>query len=84
MPGDTERLNWLETHPNVEVSFDPWDGENVWRAHKVTGGRNDREWREVAEADTLRGCIDAAMAAMPGRRKKAATAAAQQGGGDAG
>lgn len=77
--GDTKRLDWLEKHPNIEVSFDPWDGEAVWRAHKVTGGRNDREWSQISEAETLRGCIDAAMEATP--IKKAA--ARRQGGNNA-
>lgn len=65
---DTTRLDWLEAHPNVEISFDGYSGEDEpWRAHRITGGYNDREWNLIATGETYRDCIDAARRAMKGR-----------------
>lgn len=58
---DAGLLNWLEKHPECEVSHDGWDDEPRWRVHQVTGGRNDREWKLVGKGETVREAILAAM-----------------------
>lgn len=57
---DKARLDWLEKHPEIEISK-CWDEEDQWLVHRVRGGRNDREWALLAHHDELRGAIDRAM-----------------------
>lgn len=61
---DTALLDWLARHPQCEVSHDGWDDPPLWRVHQVTGGRNDREWKEVGSGETVREAIQAAQKAM--------------------
>lgn len=59
---DAERLDFLDKHPGVELSYAGWD-ECEWQVHLVTGGRNDREWNLLGSGQTTREAIDAAIAA---------------------
>ncbi len=65
-PDDTDAalLDWLDQHPQCEVSHDPWSDEPRWRVHLVSGGRNDREWGLVGEADTAREALRAGRERM--------------------
>lgn len=61
---DKAILDWLEAHPQCELSFAGWDDEQQWLVHRVSGGRNDREWQTVGEGETPRAAILAAMEGM--------------------
>lgn len=61
---DTALLNWLEKHPQCEVSYEGWDDDPPWRVCRVHGGRNDREWTEVGRGETLRDALRAAQEGM--------------------
>lgn len=58
--GDTARLDWLEANTGMETSC-TWDEDAPWVVHRVTGGRNDREWTKMGRGETLREAIDAAI-----------------------
>lgn len=60
-PTDAALLDWLEQHPQCEVSHGGWDDPPLWRVHRVAGGRNDREWTLLGEGETAREAILAAM-----------------------
>jgi hypothetical protein len=36
--------------------------EELWQVHRVSGGRNDREWTLIGQGETPRAAIDAAVA----------------------
>jgi len=59
---DVERIDALQLHSNWELSYDGYEDES-WVVHKVTGGRNDREWSEIGQGETVRAAIDAAILA---------------------
>lgn len=58
-------LAWLGRNPNCELSFDCWAEDAQWQVHRVTGGRNDREWKLLAEGATP---LQALLSAMKGKR----------------
>lgn len=60
---DAELLDWLDRHPQCQLSYDGWDTER-WQVHEVVGGRNDREWKEIGSGETVREAIQAARKAM--------------------
>lgn len=51
----------LAKRPGWEISFSGDDEEDGWSVHSVTGGVNDREWNELARADTP---LEAVLAAL--------------------
>ena len=53
----------LAKRPSWEVSFSGMDEEDGWSVHSVTGGVNDREWTELARADTPLEAVLQALAA---------------------
>lgn len=62
---DTVRLDAL-ARPGWELSAnnDPECGLNeMWQVHRVSGGRNDREWTLIGNGATPRAAIDSALAA---------------------
>jgi hypothetical protein len=64
-PTDTQMLDWLtKNYSEICHSWDP-EEDSPWEVHKVTGGRNDREWRRVARGRTLRAAIASAMKEHP-------------------
>lgn len=69
---DTALLNWLEKHPECEVSYEGWDDESRWEVNRVIGGRNDREWNVVGQGETVREAISSAMQNMTQTRKRKA------------
>jgi len=60
---DAALLDWLEKHPQCELSHDGWDSEK-WQVHQVIGPRNDREWKLIGEGETVREALLAAQKAM--------------------
>lgn len=52
---DGSLLTWLQDNPayTVELS-DEGEGEEIWIVHKVSGGRNDREWVEAGRGYSIR------------------------------
>jgi len=60
---DAARLNAFT--PGWELSH-CWDGDDdvYWAVHRVSGGRNDREWTLVGRGATVRAAIDAALASQ--------------------
>jgi hypothetical protein len=60
---DARRLDWLQQHTNCEVGCD-WEEDSPWVVHRITGSRNDREWKEIGRGETVRAAIDAAIAAI--------------------
>lgn len=73
---DTVRLDFLEGNHALETSYGEAtypgaDGEASYFVHRRGGSRNDREWEQISEADTLREAIDKARAALtPAQEKK--------------
>ena len=61
-------LRWLARHPNMELSYDRWADDAVWQVHRVSGGRNDQEWKLVATGETPLEALQAAMSAEGGKR----------------
>lgn len=66
---DTDRLDFMERNPRLEIAYgdstEPGsDGEGSWFVYRIDGGVNDREWTQIAEADTQREAIDRARAAL--------------------
>ena len=55
---ERERLDWWEANLNCTHCIDCRSGEVV--IDRVTGTINDREWHEVARAQTLRAALDLA------------------------
>ena len=45
-------LDWLSENRSLELSYQGWDEDSCWQVHRVTGGRNDREWTLLAEGAT--------------------------------
>ena len=62
-------LNWLQRNPQWQLSHDGWD-TGRWQVHRVTGGRNDREWRLIGEGETPRVAIEVAILSSVTRRVK--------------
>lgn len=60
---DAERLDWMEANPAIEIGMESDDGELMRNVYVVTGYPNDREWKKVGSASSLRAAIDAAMEA---------------------
>ena len=58
---DAARLDFQQNNIAYEFSAEDDDGELVWVAYKVIGGRNDREWHKVGDGRNLREAIDAAL-----------------------
>jgi len=61
---DTARLDAL-ARPGWELSQnnDPeCFPEELWQVHRVSGGRNDREWTLIGQGDSPRAAIDSALA----------------------
>lgn len=56
-----EAWDELAKRPSWEISFSGFDEEDGWSVHSVTGGVNDREWDELARADTP---LEAVLAAL--------------------
>lgn len=67
---DAALLDWLGRHPQCELSYNGWDEDPEWQVHKVTGNRNDREWRRVGRGETVREAIRSAMQNMTPPRKR--------------
>jgi hypothetical protein len=59
-----DALDWWEKHLNHEHGVDYDSGEVVM--YRVCGNINDREWVEVAKADTLLAALKAAMESEAG------------------
>ena len=64
---DAALLDWLDKHPQCELSYNGWDDDPGWQVHRVTGGRNDREWTVVGEGETVRSAIEDARERMKRR-----------------
>lgn len=61
---DAARLDWLEANPNADIIQDGGlEGDPEWVVYLIDGGRNDREWHELARGVTAREAIDAARSA---------------------
>lgn len=45
-------LDWFSENISLELSYQGWDEDSCWQVHRVTGGRNDREWTLIAEGET--------------------------------
>lgn len=58
---DKKRLDWLEAHPEMEISYSGWEEEPLWQVHAVLGGRNDREWHLRGASESVRAALDAAL-----------------------
>jgi hypothetical protein len=58
---DASLLNWLDKHPECELSYSGWDEEPQWEVHRVIGNRNDREWKLIGSGETVRLAIVDAM-----------------------
>lgn len=54
-------LEWLAKNLNCELSHVGEDDDSAWVVHRVTGSRNDREWREIGRGSTPSAAIAAAM-----------------------
>lgn len=68
VPEDVARLDALGT-PGWELSMNdaPECGpDELWQVHRVSGGRNDREWTLIGSGANPRAAIDAARAAEKG------------------
>jgi len=63
-PTDAELLDWLDRHPQCELSHEGRDDDPQWRVYRVTGGRNDRQWSLIGEGETVRAAIQAAREGM--------------------
>ena len=61
-----EAWDELAKRPSWEISFSGFDEEDGWSVHSVTGGVNDREWDELARADTP---LEAVLAALKAEKK---------------
>jgi len=60
----TAAWTWLAEHPEMELSHGEVDGdlsEVAWHVHAVHGGRNDREWTEIATGETPLEAVTRAM-----------------------
>lgn len=61
---DTAHLNWLEANPNADIIQEGgFEGDPEWVVYLINGGRNDREWHELARGVTVREAIAAARSA---------------------
>lgn len=56
-----EAWDELAKRPSWEINFSGFDEEDGWSVHSVTGGVNDREWDELARAETP---LEAVLAAL--------------------
>lgn len=61
---DTGLLDFIEKHPSLEISCSWEDDDGPWEVHRVTGGRNDREWTKIGQGPTLREAIASAIRAL--------------------
>ncbi|KAK0351725.1 hypothetical protein LTR94_023821 [Friedmanniomyces endolithicus] len=57
----------LAKRPGWEISFSGDDEEDGWSVHSVAGGVNDREWTELARADTP---LEAVLSALKSEAAK--------------
>lgn len=59
-------LAWLETRRNLELDYQHGEGgeDGVWRVFRVTGGRNDREWEQIAVGETPADALRQARTAL--------------------
>lgn len=58
---DAVRLDFLESNQLETDSAGDWNEEPTFGVHRVSGGRNDRNWHCLGRGETLRAAIDAAM-----------------------
>lgn len=66
VPTDKELLDYLETHPNIELDWDAPDEDGMEHAiYVISGNVNDREWSKIAGGATLREALANAMKAKP-------------------
>lgn len=66
---DAERLDAFVANPGWELSKtnDPdAEADELWQVHRVSGGRNDREWTLIGAGPTPRAAIDASIRASKG------------------
>ncbi len=66
---DRAMLDWLDKHPECQVSYEGWDDDPRWEVYRVTGNRNDREWTCIGTGDTVRAAIVDAMENRRGERR---------------
>ena len=62
---DSKRLDFLESNQLETDSAGDWNEEPTFGVHRVSGGRNDRNWHCLGRGETLRAAIDAAMQPPP-------------------
>lgn len=60
---ETEAWNWFARHPGLELSHS-WDEDEQWVVHRVTGGRNDREWTLLSNEGSPLEAVLAARTAL--------------------
>lgn len=61
-------LAWLRDHPFCELDWGCVDEDEdaVWRVHRRSGNKNDREWTLIGTGGTPLAAIEAARAALKG------------------
>lgn len=52
-------LEWLNKHPDLELSNDGFDSDQ-WQVYRVNGGRSDRIWTLMGEGSTAQEALQAA------------------------
>ena len=63
---DAARLDFLERRRLETDSAGDGNEEPTFGVHRVSGGRNDREWHCLGRGETLRAAIDTAMQSTKG------------------
>ena len=58
---DAARLDFIESNLLETDSAGDWNEEPTFGVHRISGGRNDRNWHCLGRGETLRAAIDAAM-----------------------
>ena len=72
---DSGLWSWFGAHVNLELSWGGDDEDPQWQVHRVSGGRNDREWELIAEGEAPMLSVARARSLLPTRE-----AASQEGG----
>ena len=67
---EVDLLAWLGRNSSLQLSWEGWE-DDVWQVHQVNGGRSDREWTKIAEGNTPREALKAALAAMQAHMTRA-------------
>ena len=58
---DSKRLDFMERNQLETDSGGAWNEDPTFGVHRVSGGRNDRQWHCLGRGETLREAIDEAM-----------------------